>query len=297
MATKLAQVQQSIEGETPVLIQQEENFSFPTVPTENTTPTQQNVLFRLVKRKQKRLRIDGICDGVTNKKTGKKERIWLIRGTDSIWQSDLVDQLKDKDYVGRNRLSLLFENGICRIPIEEERMLEYARSNKHNVGKNRTGSGKYDYYEYDSQEEQKLRYEKQMTKIKTIQLVSSMQEEPMKKLALFLGVRPNDEEVGMPKSAEGIRTELLIKADTQPDLVNKYMGSKEVEIAYMVRKAIMEAKIDLTGQSGNALWAGGNGFITKIPSGKKAYEYLTELAMTNSNEGRAFKEQLETMST
>jgi len=40
------------------------------------------------------------------------------------------------------------------------------------------------------------------------------------------------------------------------------------------------------------LWAGGKGFIAKIPVGRKPYEYLTELAMTNSDEGRAFKEGL-----
>ncbi len=89
----------------------------------------------------------------------------------------------------------------------------------------------------------------------------------------------------------------MIRADTQPDLFGTYVDSKEVEISWMVRKAIIDAKIDLTGQAGTALWAGGKGFIARIPSNRKAYEYLTELAMTNSDEGRTFKEQLEQIVT
>jgi len=45
------------------------------------------------------------------------------------------------------------------------------------------------------------------------------------------------------------------------------------------------------------IWAGGGGHIGKIPAGRKPVEYLTELAMTNSNEGKQFKQQLETLGT
>jgi hypothetical protein len=296
MATSLKDVQFSQQGEKVDAPKTESSFSFPTSLTPEPTATQMYVIFRLVKKKQRRLRIDGICDGVINPKTKRRERIWLLRGADSIWQSELVEQLKDKDYVKNNRISLLFEDGICRIPVNEDRQLEFARLNIHNVGKNRNGSGKYDYYEYDAGEEQKLRLDKQMSKINTVLKVKDMAVEPMKKLSLFLGITPYDE-LGQLKGDDGMRTELLLKADAQPEIVNKYIDSKEVEIAYMVRKAIIEAKIDLTGQQGNAIWAGGKGFIGKIPSSRKAYEYLTELAMTNSDDGKAFKEQLEQMIT
>jgi hypothetical protein len=118
----------------------------------------------------------------------------------------------------------------------------------------------------------------------------------MRKLASFLGVIFYDD-LGQPKTDEGIRTELMIKADNDPVGFSKYLDSKEVDIAYMVKRAILDAKIDLTGQSGNAIWANGKGFIAKIPSTRKPYEYLTELAMTNSDEGKAFLEQLQTVIT
>lgn len=282
-------------GEQMPASKQESSFTFPNLNPEINAGELRYVIFRLVKRKQRRVRIDGICDGVYNPTTKKKERIWLFKGgADSIWQSELTELIKDKDFKNSNRDSLLFEDGICRINVNDDLRLEYARRNIHNVGKVRSGSGKFDYYEYDAAEEQKLKLEKQMNKINTVLKIKDMAEIPMKKLALFLGIVPYDE-LGQPKNEEGIRAELLIKADSQPDIVSRYIDSKEVEVAYMVRKAIIEAKIDLTAQNGNALWAGGQGFIAKIPSNKKAYEYLTELAMTNSEEGKAFKEQLESI--
>jgi hypothetical protein len=266
-----------------------------------TQPVEQGyVIFRLVRKNQRRLRIDGICDNCFNKKTGDTERAYLVRGTKSIWQSDLTDLIKDIDkpnsYMSKNRVSLLFEDGICRIPKSEKNQIEYARVNTHNVGKNRGGAGKYDYYEYDANEEQKFRLEKQTNRINMVIKAKEMPEDKMKKIAAFMGISFVDE-LGYPKGMDGVRSELMIKADTQPDIFGRYIDSKEVEISWMVRKAILDAKIDLTGQAGNAMWANGQGFIGKIPSSRKAYEYLTELAMTNSPEGRQFKEQLETIIT
>lgn len=266
-----------------------------------TVPVKQGyVIFRLVRKKQRRLHIDGICDNCTNPKNGEVERAYLIRGAKSIWQSDLTDLIKDIDkpnsYISKNRMSLLFEDGICRIPVTEKNQLEYARVNIHNVGKNRAGAGKFDYYEYDAQEEQKFRLQKQTDRINMVIKAKELKEDKMKMVAAFLGISFVDE-LGFPKGDDGIRTELMIKADTQPDLFNQYVDSKEVEISWLVRKAIIDAKIDLTGQQGTALWAGGKGFIARIPSNRKSYEYLTELAMTNSEEGRAFKEQLEQIVT
>lgn len=275
------------------------NFSS-VIPT-SEQQEQGYVIFRLVKKKQRRLSVDGICDNVFNPKTNNYERIWLIRGTSTIWQSELGEDLlnsidKPNSRLNKNRESLRFEDGICRVPKNDKRKLEYARRNIHNVGKNRTGAGKYDYYEYDAQEEQKFRLEKQTNRINMVIKAKEMPEEKMKKVAAFMGISFVDE-LGMPKGMDGVRSELMLKADTQPDLFERYIDSREVEVSWLVRRAILDAKIDLTAQSGTALWAGGKGFIGKIPSNRKAYEYLTELALTNSDEGRTFKEQLEQIVT
>lgn len=294
----LRDVQQAMAGEPK---HQEEIFTSPSYSTPvsdinsvGQVAEKRYVIFKLVKRKRGRTRIDGICDAVQNPQTKRRERVWLLNGALSIWQSEILDLLKDKDYVNRNRRSLTFEDGVCRIPVEDELAIEFARVNKHNVGDRRSGNGKFDFYEYDANAEQKARLERQMKKINVVLKVKDMPVDKMKKLASFLGIMPFDE-LGQLKEADGIRHELLIKADSQPELVDKYFDSKEVEISYLVKKAIIEAKIDLTGQAGNALWAGGKGFICKVPSTRKPHEYLTELAMTNSEDGRRFYEQLQQM--
>lgn len=300
MAT-LKQVQESQSStETPTLneLVGSNSGSFSSVIETDNIPQRQYVVFRLVRKKQRRLWLDGICDNCYNPKTKETETAYLIRGTKSIWQSDLTDLIKDMDkpnsYISKNRIGLLFEDGICRIPITEKNQLEFARVNTNNVGKNRNGAGKYSFYEYDAQSEQALRLEKQMHRIKMITKANEMPEDKVKKVAVFMGISLVDE-LGYPKTPDGIRSELMIKADLQPEAFERLVDSKEVEVSWMVRKAILDAKIDLTAQQGTALWAGGKGFIGKVPSNRKAYEYLTELAMTNSDEGRQFLEQLKTI--
>lgn len=294
---KLKDIQLSQSGEPKEQVHKEPAFSFPTDVSQDVKKDEvYNVIFRLVKKKKGRTHIDGICNNVLNPNTKKRERAWLLMGASSIWQSELVEELKDKEYVKRSRYSLTFEDGICRISSINERELEFARVNAHNVGKNRNQAGKFDFYEYDPQEEQKERLKVQSKAVELVVRAKEMGVEQMKKLASFMGITFVDD-LGMAKGDDGIRTELMIKANTQPLIFEKYLDSKEVEIAYMVKRAIIDAKIDLTAQEGNAMWAGGKGFIAKIPSNRKAYEYLTELAMTNSSDGRDFKEQLEKMST
>jgi hypothetical protein len=295
MAT-LKDIQKSQQGhdsgeETSTLIAPSQSIS-----VEQPLAEKEFIVFKLVKRKRGRTHIDGICDNALNEKTKRRERIWLLNGADSIWQSELTELLKDKEYVKRNRRSLTFEDGVCRLRVNDDRALEFARACTKNVGKNRNGSGKYDFYEYDAGEEQKARYEKQLKKIDMVVKAKEMEVGKMKKLASFFGISFVDE-LGMPKGDDGVRVELMLKADSDPITFEKYLDSDEVNISYMVKRAIIDAKIDLTGQSGNAIWAGGKGFIAKIPSGRKPYEYLTELAMTNSEEGKAFREQLQTIVT
>jgi len=295
MATTRKIAMEAIEGETPIAVFEEIDYSNQQIEPPSTVPAETYIVFRLVNKKVKRLTLDGICHNVKNPNTGQYETIRLIRGASSIWTSELTEMLKDKDYVSKNRVGLQLLDGICRVPSTESTRLDYARHHLSNVHKQRNVPGKYNFYEYDAAEEQKMRHEKQMTRINLIQQVSLMEEGKMIRLALFLGIKPNDEEVGTPKTPDGFRSELLIKADTQSDTVLKYMNAKEVDVSYMVRKCIIGGKIDLGGSTKNIIWAGNAAFIGKLPEGRKPLEYLTELAMTNTNEGRAFKEQLESM--
>lgn len=61
----------------------------------------------------------------------------------------------------------------------------------------------------------------------------------------------------------------------------------------MVRKALIDTKIDLG--NGMATWTSGGGFICKIPKSERALPYLTEFALQQTDDGRAFKEKLESI--
>ena len=67
---------------------------------------------------------------------------------------------------------------------------------------------------------------------------------------------------------------------------------KEVEIAFIVKKALIDNKIDTTTKRGSAYWSNNGGYICKIPSDKKPQNYLVEFAMYPQDESKAFLEQL-----
>lgn len=286
------------------LANKKHSFESLVIPTdilpEEKTQKVYNVLFKLVRKRNGRVYLDNCCDNIPNPKNNNNpERIWLLNGARSIWDSDLEYILKDKSRYDRARrgMDIKFTDSVCMVQSTDTLRLEFMRANVNNVGKKTQGrGGKYDFYEYDPAQEQKERHAKQLMKIGIITQMSNMPADKVRKLASFLGISFVDE-LGQAVSDDGIRTELMIRADNDPATVQKHIDSKEVEVAYLVKRAIIDAKIDLGGQNGNAIWANGKGFIAKIPSTRKPYEYLTELAMTNSDEGRGFKEQLEQMIT
>ena len=128
-------------------------------------------------------------------------------------------------------------------------------------------------------------------------IARELNEVTMKKYVSFLKITMHDE-IGELKTTDLLRKELMLYAKRNPvqfrDLVNN--KSKEVEISYSVKKAVLSAKIDIGSQPGRAFWANGGGLITVIPTTKQPIDYLTELALTNTEQGRVFQQQLnETM--
>lgn len=300
MATSLSNVQSAdSEARTSKKITEIDSIRIPTdILLGEKPPETKNVIFKLVKKKRGRLNLDNCCDNVINPKTKMPERIWLFNGARSIWDSELENILKDKVRYERARTGrdIIFKDGILMVRSSDVLMLEFLRANTHNVGKDRVGSGKYDFYEYDPKQEQQDRMSKQIFKIEMVGKAKDMEINAAKKLASYFGISFYDE-IGQLKSDDGIRTELMIRADNDPVTFSNYVNSKEVEVAYLVKRGILDAKIDTNTANGIARWANGKGEICKVPKDRKPYEYLTELAMTNSDEGRQFKEQLEQMIT
>jgi hypothetical protein len=116
--------------------------------------------------------------------------------------------------------------------------------------------------------------------------------EKAKKLAVYFNITLSDE-YGFAKTDDGIKRELMIFAKRNPELFKRNLDSKEVEIAYLIRKAITDATIDLGGSDGTIMWAATKRVICRLPLSRKAYEYLVELALTNSDDGNTFLQDLE----
>ncbi|NBQ16815.1 hypothetical protein EBU24_00695 [bacterium] len=233
--------------------------------------------------------MEGI-DDVWNEKKGRMERIRLLRGYPSIWVED--QKGLEKSFVEQNRRSLIFDRRVLRIAdydIEALEFLSLCNANLDNA--NRKGTRKITFFQWNPQRTAELERAKRVAKVEAIKYASLASDEEMRKHCNFLGITFVDE-LGMPKSLEALRNDYELYAEAQPNKFMQSAGSKEVEIAFIVKKALIDNKIDTTTKRGSAYWSNNGGFICKIPSDKKPQNYLVEFAMFPQDESRAFLEQL-----
>src|SRR6185312_4191504 len=255
------------------------------------------IIFKLVNGSRKgRLNVDGI-DDVINPATGKVERVRLLRGVDTIWAKEQKDL--SENYVKENRRSLLFEGKFCRIPKSDAAAVEFAkvcRSFIESPTYKKRGS-RHAFFEWNPARQAEEAAKKNELKLRAMKIALSEQDmEKVCRHAHYLGVRFTDE-FGTPYNDEGIRNFYFAKAEQDPKTFMESCDHPIVNIAYMVKKAISDNKIDLGRAQGSAFWAASGGFIAQIPQSRMPAEYLTELAMTSSKEGKLFLDTLQTISS
>jgi hypothetical protein len=285
-ATSLKDVQLSMQGE------ESPAPSYVPTPEYGSGPQHQYLVFRLVDTSRKGdLYLNGV-DEAKNPKTGRMERIYLIPGAASIWQSDLIDSIKDEKDILNKVKSLEFKGGVLRVLADDTLTLEWIRACRHLIDNpSRRSGSKFEFFEHNPAKAAQAAMKKELLELEMVMKAKDMEIDEVKKLAAFLGIVFFDELGGL-KTDEGIRTELMLAAKRDPYRFQKYAGSREVTISYLVKRAILDARIDLGSTQGSAVWAGGGGIICRIPQGRGAQDYLVELALTNSDEGRTFVEQL-----
>lgn len=251
-------------------------------------------IFKLVDSNKKGGTYIPNIDDIINPETGLEERARLLVGVSSIWIKD--QKHLDQDYIRQNAKSLVFPRGqkILRIPDWDTTSLQFARLCRHNIGSpNRKSGSKFEFFEYDPAKQAKEALERESLEIDMAIIARELDEISLKKYVSFLKITMHDE-IGELKTIDLLRKELMLYAKRNPrqfqDLVNN--KSKEIEINYLVKKAILSAKIDIGSQPGRAFWADGGGLIGVIPSKRQPIDYLTELALTNTEEGRQFQNQL-----
>ena len=260
---------------------------------EQTTQTKYHI-FKLVDTNKKGGTYIPNIDDVINPDTGREERMRLLVGVDSVWIKE--QKHLDADYVRQNAKSLVFPRGqkILRIPDWDKAALQFARLSRHNIGNpNRKQGSKFEFFEYDPAKQAAEALERESLEIDMAIIARELDEVSLRKYASFLKISMADE-IGEPKTTDALRKELMLYAKRNPhqfkDLVNN--KSKEIEVNYQIKKLILSAKIDIGSQPGRAFWSKGGGLIGVIPTGRQPIDYLTELALTNSEEGRQFYKQL-----
>lgn len=293
---RLKDVQFSLEGETtaPELSLQQEEISMYAVQDAPKQESEKYHIFKLVDTKKKGGTYIPNIDDVINPATGREERMRLLVGVDSIWIKD--QKALDADYIRQNAKSLSFPRGakILRIPDWDKTSLEFARLCRHNIGSpNRKTGSKFEFFEYDPAKQAAEALERESLEIDMAIIARQLDETSLRKYISFLNIRMHDD-IGELKTIDSLRKELMLYAKRNPkqfqDLVNN--KSKEVEINYLIRKAIIQAKIDIASKPGRAFWSNGGGLIGVIPTSRQPLEYLTELALTNTEEGRQFQQQV-----
>jgi hypothetical protein len=240
-------------------------------------------------KKNGKYHMEGI-DDVLHPERKRMERVRLLTGYPSIWVED--QKSLEKTFVERNRRSLIFDRRVLRIADYDSTALEFLSVCNANVDNpNKKGTRKITFFQWNPERQAEVERAKRVAKIEAIKFASMASDEDMRKHCNYLGVLFNDE-LGMPKSIHALRNDYELYAEAQP---NKFMlsaGSKEVEIAFTVKKALLDNKIDVSIRKGSAYWANDGGFICKIPSGAKPQTYLVEYAMLPQDESKAFLEQL-----
>ena len=240
-------------------------------------------------KKNGKYHMEGI-DDVWNPAKNRMERIRLLRGYPSIWVED--QKGLEKSFVEQNRRSLIFDRRVLRVADYDVEALEFLNLCNANLdNSNRKGTRKVTFFQWNPARTAELERAKRVAKVEAIKYASFASDEEMRKHCNYLGILFTDE-LGMPKSNEALRNDYELYAEAQPNKFMQSAGSKEVEIAYIVKKALVSNKIDTASKKGSAYWAGDGGFICKIPSDKKAHTYLVEFAMFPQDDSKAFLEQL-----
>lgn len=299
----LRQVENAMKGEQAPM-QTPLDF-IPEPVLEETAPTNTEfILFKLANsNKDGGIHISGI-DYVIDPRTVTKEKpngngpemIRLINGATSIWAKEQKDLTEV--YIKKNLRTISFPRGsrFIKVPLWDTTQIEFMRHSRHNTKNPHRKTGtKTEYFEYDPNEQAKALLDREMLEVEMVALASQQPIEKIRPHAFYLGIK-FDDEYGIPKPESRLKAEYMLLAKRDPKRFKDTVDSEEVGIQYLIRKGIIDGKIDISKGDGYAYWAGGNR-ICLLPKTEKPLKTLTELAVTKNKEGREFKEQLKKIVT
>lgn len=236
-------------------------------------------------------------EDVIDPATGKPRRMRLLRGAQSIWFDEQLPTVYPKSYVDKNIETLVFDKGICIIPINQPmhiRAAELTMRNTSNQKKYKEQARPKDiyFYEWNPAEINEKAIAEENDIIKAMQLAMSTPIAEVIPHAKYLNIEFADE-MGVELDDNALRNAYIRYAKNNAAKFLTSIQSPTVKVAHMVRRGISEGKIDLGKQPGAAYWVDG-GFISALPEGRDAVEYLIEFAQLHGADNEAFHSQLRT---
>lgn len=306
MATGIKDIEYAMKGEQPAIAPKEPDYVPEAAPIKNDTPTNDGfVVYKLVKNKEGGTYIPNV-DYVIDPRTVTKEKpngdgpemIRLLKGVNTIWAKE--QEKLDKEFIKRSGRFIEFPKGtkFLSIPTWDTAAIEFMDVCRHNIrNPNRKTGSKFEFFKYDPQEVAKARYEKEVLEMEMTVKANAQPYEKMKKHAFYLGITLTNELGALKKEGE-LRLDYMLSAKRDPQRFKDSFDSKEVDILFKVRSAILDAKIDTGRGDGKIYWGNGGGLICAMPSGSTDIaRYLTKLALTPEDDGKRFLQQLNEIST
>lgn len=258
------------------------------------------VCFKLAKKNVGGVYIQPI-DYVINPKEPEKglQMIRLLKGVPSIWAKDQKDIPENK--VGKLMEFIEWPKGsrFMFVQKQDKAKLEFMQLCCHNrLNPNRTKESKTEFFLYDPEIAAKEKLALQMKEIEMFMKAQAQPVEKMKKHLFYLGGKLTHDITGAPKSDESLRMEYLLKAKQNPIEFEKSFDAKEVDIYYKIRQVIIDGKLDISRNDGRIYWGSNGAVACNMPKTEKdPIQYLTQLALTNSKEGKDFKDKLDHLAT
>lgn len=304
--SSIKDIEYAMKGEQTPSLKVEQEYIPETIQPKSTTPkTDEFFIFKLVNSNRGGgvyiPGIDHVIDPRTitdkNPEGNGPEMIRLLTGVTTIWVKEQKDV--SADYVKKNTRTIEFPKGtkFISVPAWDKALLDFMEMCRHNIrNPHRKSGSKFEFFKYDPNEVAKARYEREVLELNMITKANSQPIEKMKKHSVYLGINLIDE-IGRPKPEERVRTEYMLEAKRDPERFKNSLDSKEIDIQYMIRAAILDSKIDITRGDHKAYWGQGGGLITPMSKTEQPLQFLTNFALMPTDESKDFLKQLKAIST
>lgn len=226
-------------------------------------------------------------DNGEGKPKGKQRKIRLLRGVNTIF----VDEQKDisKEDINQNKLSLEFHKlgRQCTLQPFDKTAIQFAEMCNSNIDNPYRFGVKPIYFTIWNPlaEEQKAQKETDMM-LDAVQLAATMPFDKMKRHCVFLKISLTDD-LGEKLQEGRLRRNYVAYANKNAPAFLKSAENPSVDMVFAIKQLISSGEIDLDKQEGEAFYHNG-GYITTIPNGENAADYLVKYSMTDGEPNRAF---------